>query len=503
MYFAVPTHPNLPQPSKSRRDAESIGMAKMELEVFVNQLCERVLAYIKAAEAPGKVVDFIPAASLSKITDVSLPLEGRGVEAVFDDIDEFLRRSVKTNRPEFMNPLWGGLSTTGFAGEVIAALTNTSMYTYELAPFATLIEQAILKRMGELVGFSGGAGTLATGGSNGNMLGMLCAREVAFPASTHRGIDGTKMAAFVSAESHYSVLMSANVIGIGHRNLFKIACDEDGRMKPQALRDEIARAKADGLTPFCIVSTSGTTVRGAFDPLKAIGEIAHEEGIWHHVDAAWGGSAMFSGTLSKLMDGVEFADSVCWDAHKMMGLPLICSVFLVKQSDVLAKVCAHGNVAHYLFHESSKDHDLGRYSLQCGRRNDALKLWLAWRECGDAGWASLVENYVSLADHLQLRIDDHPNLEMMSSRSWTNVCFRYKPSKEEMDLNEVNSELRHRIMQNADFMVSRSNIGDNVVIRSVISNPGITTQSLDAFIEELLRIGHEIEVGLPGESSFQ
>merc|ERR1719453_2530411 len=114
---------------------------------------------------------------------------------------------------------------TGFAGEVIATLTNTSMYTYELAPLATLIEQAILKRMAKIVGFQDGAGTLATGGSNGNMLGLLCAREVAFPGSTFNGIDGSKLAAFVSAESHYSVLMSANVIGIGHRNMFKVECD--------------------------------------------------------------------------------------------------------------------------------------------------------------------------------------------------------------------------------------------------------------------------------------
>jgi glutamate/tyrosine decarboxylase-like PLP-dependent enzyme len=209
---------------------------------------------------------------------------------------------------------------------------------------------------------------------------------------------------------------------------------------------------------------------------------------------------MFSGPLSRLMEGVEFADSVCWDAHKMMGLPLICSAFLVKQADVLAKVCAHGNVAHYLFHESSKDHDLGRYSLQCGRRNDALKLWLAWRECGDAGWAALVENYVALADHLESKVTIHANLEMMSSRTWTNVCFRYRPTTPGIDLNELNSELRARLMRNADFMVSRSNIGEHVVLRSVISNPGITQGTLDAFVEEVLRIGNDIEKGMPRES---
>jgi glutamate/tyrosine decarboxylase-like PLP-dependent enzyme len=184
----------------------------------------------------------------------------------------------------------------------------------------------------------------------------------------------------------------------------------------------------------------------------------------------------------------------------MMGLPLICSAFLVKQADVLAKVCAHGNVAHYLFHESSKEHDLGRYSLQCGRRNDALKLWLAWRECGDAGWATLVERYVELAQHLESNVKKHPNLEMMSSRQWTNVCFRYTPKKADIDLNELNSELRLRLMQNADFMVSRSNIGDAVVLRSVISNPGITEQTLDEFLAEVVRVGTDVENGLPRES---
>ena len=122
----------------------------MELDDFVNRLCQRILDYIESAEKPGKLVDFVPADSLSKTSDLHLPLEGRGMEAVFDDIDEFLRKTVKTNRAEFMNPLWGGLNLTGFAGEVITALTNTSMYTYELAPFATLIEQTILKRMANL-----------------------------------------------------------------------------------------------------------------------------------------------------------------------------------------------------------------------------------------------------------------------------------------------------------------------------------------------------------------
>lgn len=471
----------------------------MDLDDFISQVADRMVSYLQASSKPGKVAHPMPYESFSKTTEVKLPLQGNGMDSVLDDIDAYLLACVKTNRAEFMNPLWGGINTAGLAGEIIATLTNTSMYTYELAPFATLIEQTLLQRMAELVGFNEGSGTLTTGGSNGNMLGMLCARQVMVPNSTSSGIDGTKMIAYVSKEAHYSVLMAANVIGIGHRNLVKVACDDDGRMRADALRDEIARSKRNGDLPFCVVSTAGTTVRGAFDSFREIGDVAHDEGLWHHVDAAWGGSALFSTVHRSLMDGVEFADSICWDAHKMMGMPLICSAFLVKDSEVLARVCSHGDVAHYLFHEDSREVDLGRYSLQCGRRNDALKLWLAWRECGDEGWAKMVDDYQDLAQYLQDKVDASPHLQMMSSRMWTNVCFRYEPDGFEGDLNELNSEVRHRMMQLGNFMVSRSNIGEHVVFRSVIANPGITTDTLDGLLAEITEIGAEVLRGIPAK----
>jgi glutamate/tyrosine decarboxylase-like PLP-dependent enzyme len=322
------------------------------------------------------------------------------------------------------------------------------------------------------------------------------------PSSTQSGIDGRSMVAYVSSESHYSVLMSANVIGIGHQNIIKVACDENGCMRPSALEDEIQRTRREGGIPFCVVSTAGTTVRGSFDPIKEISDIAHVEGLWHHVDAAWGGSALFSSKHSALLKGVESADSVCWDAHKMMGLPLICSAFLVKQSDILARVCAHGNVAHYLFHEESRNIDAGRYSLQCGRRNDALKLWLAWRECGDAGWASLVDGYMDLAEHLESRIVEHDDLQLMSSRMWTNVCFRFSPKDYAGDLNELNSEIRRRMMQNGKFMVSRSNIGDDVIFRAVISNPKTSEHTLNELLDELTQLFDEVVRGLPSEHNL-
>jgi len=469
----------------------------MDVVDFIDALSSRVVNYLDSANSPGKVVDYLPAKSLSKTTDIKLPLEGRGLDSVLDDIDNYLRACVKTNRAEFMNPLWGGVSLAGLAGEIIANLSNTSMYTYELAPLATLIEQTIISRVGEIIGFPQSGGSLTTGGSNGNMLGILCARQAMIPTSTHNGFDGREMVIFVSEEAHYSVLMAANVLGIGHRNVIKVSCDDDGRMKPSSLEDEIIFAKKEGRTPFCVVATAGTTVRGAFDPIRELADIAHREGLWYHIDAAWGGSCLFSNELNSLMSGCELADSICWDAHKMLGMPLICSLFIVKDKSILGRVCAHGESAHYLFHSDSEEVDLGRYSLQCGRRNDALKLWLAWREKGDAGWAKIVENYFSLANHLEQRVNQEASLTMMSSRQWTNVCFRFDPQQENVDLNALNAEIRDRIMKGGKFMFSRANIGDDVILRLVISNPKVTEQSLDALADEIITIGYEIINNIP------
>ena len=444
---------------------------------------------------PKKVVEHLPAGSLGKIVDTNLPLEGLGLQNALTDIEQFLKHSVNTNHPGFMNPLWGGFNLAAFAGDVIAILANNSMYTYELSPFATLIEQALIQRMCEIVGFADGNGTLTTGGSNGNMIGMMCARYNVDPLGQQRGFDGERLVCFVSEESHYSVLMSANVLGIGFDNVIKVPCDNDGRMRPEKLEEEIERSKINSQIPFCVIATSGTTVRGAFDPIQEIAEICSNHKIWLHVDAAWGGSCLFSAKHRYLIDGIELADSVCWDAHKMMGIPLICSAFLIKRPEILRKLCSHGNVAHYLFLGDAEQVDLGRMSLQCGRRNDALKLFLAWREKGDAGWARQVERYIELADRLESKVNEHSNLEMMSSRVWSNVCLRYTTAN--ANLNHLNQQIRNRLVKAGNFMISQSKIGDETILRPVIANPHITEETIDDLVEEITRIGDEIVRGIP------
>ena len=370
------------------------------------------------------------------------------------------------------------------------------MYTYELAPVAILIELELLGKMAGLVGpgFKDASGVFTTGGSNGTMLGMLCARQAKFPDSLKRGQDGTKLCFFASEESHYCTLMAANVLGMGYDNVIKVKTDNDGRMDVSALNQAVEQAKAAGKTPLAVVATAGTTVRGAFDPLRGISDACKKHGMWMHIDAAWGGSILFSPKYRHHMDGADLADSVAWDIHKMMGIPLMCSAFLVKDVPLLKSVCGHSQTAHYLLHKDTADLDLGHRSLQCGRRNDALKLWLEWKEKGDDGFAAVVEKYIENGDYMESKIKEHPKLEMMSKRVYANVNLRYNPKDltSHVDLNEINTQIRKQLIEDGKIMIGRANIGDDVILRPVFANADTTRDVFDALLDEIVRIGDSI-----------
>lgn len=425
--------------------------------------------------------------------ELAVGTSGVDVDTILSDIDNYLDESVKTSHPHFMNPLWGGTNVASLAGEFISALTNTSMYTFELAPMATLIENEMVDSMLKLVGYQAGEGIFTTGGSNGNLLGLMCARDRKFPDAQRSGLGGKQLVAFISEDAHYSTAMAANVLGIGFDNLIAIPTDESGGMIPSELEQSVAAEKRAGNFPFCVIATAGTTVRGSVDPLVELGEICRQEKLWLHVDAAWGGAALLSPKTRPLLRGIDLADSICWDPHKMMGIHLCCSVFLVKNSGTLRRVCAHTHRAHYLLLDGAENIDLGHMSLQCGRRVDALKLWLAWRAKGNEGWATLVERYFSLAEYLVSKVKEHTRLELVVEPAMTNVCIRYvgfglNQSREDV----INQGIRNELIASGKFMVSTSQIDSRPIIRAVIANPGVTESTLDELISSIVEIGDSL-----------
>ena len=262
-------------------------------------------------------------------------------------------------------------------------------------------------------------------------------------------------------------------------------------MDTEDLEVKIKEAQQAGKEPLAVIGTSGSTVRGAFDNCHEISRITKKHDIWFHVDAAWGGGVLFSPTHRTLMDGADLADSLCWDQHKMMGVPQICSAFLIKDLKLLFDVCQHGRTAHYLIHNSL---DLAHRSLQCGRVNDTLKLWLAWKERGDEGFAQLTDRFNELADYMEMKVREHPRLEMMSERKFQNICCRFNPTPgvvSDVNLNELNIKIRNTLTDSGKFMISRSNIKDDVILRPVTCGPDITEELIDELLAEIVTLGEQ------------
>ncbi|MFC2164638.1 pyridoxal phosphate-dependent decarboxylase family protein [Acidobacteriota bacterium] len=439
------------------------------------------------ADPESIVTHHLPPNELRSKIDMTLPEQGCSLDDLYKILEQYLTFSVRTGHRQYFNQLWSGFALPGFLGEMIASLANTSMYTYEVAPVATLMEMELIQKLGGMCGFKNPEGLFVTGGSNGNLQAMMIARNRTVPEVKTTGFQNPAgLIAFVSEEAHYSFEKSANVLGIGSANLHKIKTDDRGRMIPDELARAIEESLRLGQRPFFVAATAGTTVKGAFDPLRKIARIAKQHDLWFHVDGAFGGTAILSPRHAGLLDGINKADSFVWNAHKLMGLPLICSILLVREMRYLMNTNSVAG-ADYIFHDDAfGSYDLGPMSLQCGRRVDALKLWLSWKFYGDKGYAERVDRFFDLAGFAEDIIDKTPSLELMAPRSSVNVCFRYIPSNGD-NIDEFNLRLREELARKGKSLVNYARLGQDVAIRLVIANHELRREDISLFFDNLIQ----------------
>jgi len=353
----------------------------------------------------GKVVEYLDYSTLRKELNSNDIKEGsQSWDTIWSLVETYLAHSVKTAHPQYFNQLWAGQSTPALIGSVIESLANTSMYTYEVAPVATLVETEVLNRIKNVFGFEHGEAQATTGGSNSNYIALLLALHKKFPQLKHNGLQGLpNIAVFVSEEAHYSMDKAMVMAGLGLDALVKVPVDETGCMQISELERLLHECVEDDRVPVSIIGTAGTTVRGAFDNFEQIGDLASDNDCWFHIDGAWGGAVAFSSSQRYLLGGSTRADSLSWDAHKMLGVPLMCSVLLVREAGSFDRVCNLGNTS-YIFHSGAERQDLGPYSLQCGRRVDMFKMWLEYVFYGKKGFEQRIDKFMQLASIAELPI---------------------------------------------------------------------------------------------------
>lgn len=465
----------------------------MDENKILEKTFEAIRDYLKTSddnELP--VVNFKTPAGLSEQINFKIDRSGVSEHEFMEMIDKYLEYAVRTDNKQFLNQLYSGFNFPAFIGDVLTILTNTSMYTYEVAPVATVIETQMIRLMNTYTGYVEGDGIFVSGGSNANLVAMFSARNRMAPESRFKGYDrNLKLTAFVNEHAHYSFDTAANVLGIGSENVIKVKADVEGRIIPAELEKALEASLARGERPFFVSATCATTLRGAYDPIDKMADICRKYNVWLHADGSFGGSVILSEQHRYLMQGIEKTDSFAWNPHKLMNIPLICSVLLVRINGTLQNNITDIN-ADYIFHDIDEIEDLGKKSIQCGRRVDAVKLWFAWKYYGLDGYKQRIDNLMDMARYAEEIVKNHNKLEMMAPRQSFTVCFRYIPEQND-DVSGFNLAVREKLRKSGRTMVNFGYISGEVTIRLITANALLTKADIDRFFDFYITTARELE----------
>ena len=374
------------------------------------------------------------------------------------------------------------------AADLAVSALNPSLDSWDQAPAATTVETEVVAALAELVGFdpARATGTITTGGTESNLMGLLLARD---HLNTLGGAGGGRPRVFRSAAAHLSIDRAAAVLGIADPPVLVIPTDDQDRMRTDLLR----RALGEHPGPAVVVATAGTTDAGAIDPLAeiaaAVGE--HRRPVWLHVDAAYGGGVLFSRRLAGLLAGIASADSVALDLHKLGWQPTPAGVFLCPRPDGWPSLRVPD--AEYL--RSDDDEEAGFTSLldrnlRTTRRADCFPIAVTLRALGREGLGARVDACHEQARHAERVVRAHPRLELARPVTLTTVVFRYLPPAPEQP-DALNALLRRTLLIDGRAVVGRTRLGPEgaVYLKLTLLNPDATTADVDALLALVVATG--------------
>ena len=417
------------------------------------------------------------------------PAQGEEWDAIFGDYQRLIEPNVTHwNHPGFLAYFATTGSLPGVAAETLSAALNVNAMLWSTAPAATELEERVcdwLRQMLELPPLF--AGHVNDTASVSTLLALAAARHRSMPESRQRGLAGAPpMSVYCSDQAHSSVDKAMVTLGLGLDALRRVESDDRYRLRPDRLTEAIERDRAAGLLPIAVVATAGTTSTTSIDPLRAVAEICHQQGLWLHVDAAYAGCAAICPEVRELLDGLEEADSIVLNPHKWLFVPVDCSVLLTRGYDALR--AAFRRVPEYLRTDRAETTDLMDLGIALGRRFRALKLWMVIRRFGVEGLRAEIRRHLELARELAGWLDAEPGFELAAPVPLSVVCMRAVPlnaSPPAEELDRFNLELIARVNRRGVIALSHTRLRGGVVVRVAIGNQRTGRRHVRAAFEQL------------------
>ncbi|MDB4917228.1 MAG: Pyridoxal-dependent decarboxylase [Gemmatimonadetes bacterium] len=439
-------------------------------------------------DGTGPVSTSLTSADLAKRFDEPMPRAGRPLA----EVARRLRDDVIADCNRLYHPRAAGHQVSpplpaAIWSEMVIAAINQSVAVAEMSPTGTVLEHRVIRWMCDLVGFGSSAGgTLTSGGTEATLAALLAARFVAIPDVWSNGVGNAPPVVVCGEHTHYAVSRAVGELGIGTRNIVVVP-SRRFRMDIEALASALGALEREGRRVMAVIATAGSTATGSFDDLEAIGAICEARGLWLHVDAAHGASALLSDTHRGRLRGLEHARSIAWDPHKMMLVPLSAGVVLVREECDLEN--AFTQRAPYLFHggAGARVWDQGTRSLQCSRRADVIKLWVALQRYGADGIGALYDRLCATAMFMHDTLVAHPSFVVLHEPECNILCFRYvgDGSLSDVELDAINRDLREAYNRSGAGWITSTEIGGRRVLRVTIMNPRTTAADVRAIVDGL------------------